>query len=190
MRAASVGRENAPPGLPGHLDHSVTTSSTTTTPPGQPTVSGGACAYRLYDVGYSICPIARVTLLRRGARWRIAEAQRANRSGPERSRGLFSRRYSALLGEIQRPYSDSTELIERAENSLKVTDDVYIARVCSAALEIFRGRAWRAGVDRKLSLVRDTYEMLNGMAQARRAEALETAIVVLIVAEIILGVLR
>lgn len=103
---------------------------------------------------------------------------------------LFSRRYSALLGEIQRLYSDSTELIERAENSLKVTDDVYLARIYSAALEIFRGRAWRAGVDRKLALVRDTYEMLNGLAQARRAEALETAIVVLIVAEIVLGILR
>lgn len=103
---------------------------------------------------------------------------------------LFSRRYSTLLGEMQRLYSDSTELVERVENALKVTDDVYLARIYSAALDIFRGKAWRADVDRKLALVRDTYEMLNGMAQARRAEALETAIVVLIVVEIILGIAR
>jgi hypothetical protein len=112
------------------------------------------------------------------------EAARVNRTS------LFTRRYSTLLGDMQRLYSDSTELVERVENSLKVTDDVYLARIYSAALEIFRGRAWRADVDRKLALLRESYEMLNGIAQARRAEALEAAIVVLIVAEIVLGILR
>lgn len=103
---------------------------------------------------------------------------------------LFSTRYSTLLGQLQRLYSDSTELVERVENSLKVTDDVYLSRVYAAALDIFRGRAWRTDVDRKLGLLRDTYEMLNGMAQARRAEALELSIVILIVLEIVLGIVR
>jgi len=107
-----------------------------------------------------------------------------------RSWRLFSRRYSVLLGEMQRLFADSTELVERVENSLKVTDDVYLARIYSAALEIFRGRAWRAGVDRKLTLVRETYEMLNAEAQAARAEALELAIVLLIVAEIVMAMVR
>ena len=43
------------------------------------------------------------------------------------------------------------KIVERVENSLKVTDDVYLARIYAAALEIFRGRVWRAGIDRKLS---------------------------------------
>lgn len=103
---------------------------------------------------------------------------------------LFSRRFSNLLGDMQRLFADSTELVERVENSLKVTDDVYLARVYSAALEIFRGAQWRAGVDRKLTLVRETYEMLNAEAQAARAEALEVAIVVLIVAEIVMAMVR
>jgi uncharacterized Rmd1/YagE family protein len=76
------------------------------------------------------------------------------------------------------------------ENALKLTDDVYLARVYSAALEIFRARAWRAGIDRKLSIVRETYEMLNGESQAARAEALEIIIVLLIVGELVLGILH
>ncbi|HXY29279.1 MAG TPA: hypothetical protein VEI06_01115, partial [Gemmatimonadaceae bacterium] len=94
------------------------------------------------------------------------------------------RRYSSLLAELQALVADSTEPVERVENSLKVTDDVYLARVYSAALEIFRGKDWRKGIDRKLAIIRETYAMLNAEAQARRSEILEVAIVVLIVAEL------
>ena len=106
-----------------------------------------------------------------------------------RSGSLLGRRYAPLLAELQGIVADSTELVERVENSLKVTDDVYLARVYTAALEIFRGRVWRAGIDRKLGIIRDTYSMLNAEAQSRRAEALELAIVLLIVAEIVMALL-
>jgi hypothetical protein len=103
---------------------------------------------------------------------------------------VLRRGYSRVLGELQTLVADSTEFVERVENSLKVTDDVYLARIYSAALEIFRGRTWRAGIDRKLGIIRDTYAMLNGEAQAARMEALEAAIVVLIVAEIVMAAFR
>ena len=95
------------------------------------------------------------------------------------------RRFAALLQRLQAQVADSTELVERVENALKVTDDVYLARVYSAALELFRGRTWRAGIDRKLAILRDTYAMLNGEAQAARSETLEMAIVLLIVIEVV-----
>ena len=99
-------------------------------------------------------------------------------------RGFRNRRFRNLLGTMQQTVADSTEIVERVENSLKVTDDVYLARIYAAALEIFRGRVWRAGIDRKLSIIRETYAMLNDEAQAARSEALEIAIVLLIVGEI------
>jgi len=103
-------------------------------------------------------------------------------------RAVFpGRRFGALLAELQQRVADSTELVERVENALKVTDDVYLARIYSAALELFRGKAWRAGIDRKLAILRDTYAMLNGEAQAARSETLEIAIVALIVVEVIMG---
>jgi hypothetical protein len=109
-----------------------------------------------------------------------------------RGRGLamLGRRYAPVLADLQTLVADSTELVERVENSLKVTDDVYLARVYSAALEIFRGRTWRAGIDRKLAIIRETYAMLNAESQARRSEVLEVAIVVLIVAELMIGIFK
>lgn len=107
-----------------------------------------------------------------------------------RARAFPSRRYAHVLSDLQTLVADSTELVERAENALKVTDDVYLARVYAAALEIFRGRAWRAGVDRKLAIIRETYGMLNDEAEARRSEALEIAIIVLILIELVLGLVR
>ena len=104
-----------------------------------------------------------------------------------RTRLRLTRRFGPLLAALQRTVADSTELVERVENSLKVTDDVYLARIYAAALEIFRGRVWRAGIDRKLSIIRETYAMLNDEAQAARSEALEIAIVVLIVGEIVIA---
>jgi len=103
-------------------------------------------------------------------------------------RAFRNRKLNSVLGNLQQTVADSTEIVERVENSLKVTDDVYLARVYASALEIFRGRVWRAGIDRKLSIIRDTYGMLNDEAQAARSEVLEIAIVLLILAEMLLAV--
>lgn len=128
--------------------------------------------YRAYDAGLDAqlpAMYARVAAARR-SRWAVV-----------------GRGYGALLGDLQTLVADSTELVERAENALRVTDDVYLARIYSAALDIFRGRAWRSGIDRKLEIIRDTYAMLNAEAQAWRAEVLEIAIVLLIVAELVVA---
>ena len=108
-----------------------------------------------------------------------------------RRRRLFgSSRFSRLLADIQTRVADATEAVERAENSLKVTDDVYLARIYGGAMEIFREAAWRSGIDRKVAIVRDTYTMLNAETQVRRAEVLELVVIVLIVLEIALAIWR
>jgi hypothetical protein len=113
---------------------------------------------------------------------RVAQARRTRR--------LLMRRFHGVLAELQTRVADITETVERAENALKVTDDVYLARVYGAALDLFRAPAWRRGIERKLEIFRSTYAMLNGEAQSARAELLELAIVVLIVAELVLGLIR
>ena len=109
---------------------------------------------------------------------RVAEARRGVH--------LLRRGFSRLLADLQTRVADATELVERVENSLKVTDDVFLARIYAAALEIFRGGTWRGGIDRKLAILRDSYGMLNAESQARRAEMLEIVIVLLIGFEILL----
>ncbi|HEY7637849.1 MAG TPA: hypothetical protein VH763_20055 [Gemmatimonadales bacterium] len=111
---------------------------------------------------------------------RIAEVRR-------KPYALF-RPYRSLLNQLQTLVADTTEIVERVENALKVTDDVYLARVYSAALQIFRGDAWRRGIDRKLDIIRDTYTMLNAESQAARGEVMEFAILLLILGEILLTI--
>jgi hypothetical protein len=110
-------------------------------------------------------------------------------SARPRRLALMQRRFAGLLADLQALVADSTELVERVESALKVTDDVYLAHIYTAALDIFRGREWRAGIERKLAIIRETYAMLNAESQAVRAEALEVLIVVLIAAELVLAVL-
>ena len=100
------------------------------------------------------------------------------------------RRFSRLLADLQTLVSDATDTVERIENSFKVTDDVFLGRVYAAALEIFGGRAWRRGIDRKLETLRSTYIMLNAEAQALRSEVLEITVILLILAEIVLAMFR
>lgn len=113
-----------------------------------------------------------------------AEVARARR------RPRLAARFRAVLSDLQTRVADVTETVERVENALKVTNDVYLARIYAAALELFREQAWRRGIERKLAILRETYMMLNNEAQAARAELLEIAIVVLILVELVLGVLR
>jgi hypothetical protein len=103
---------------------------------------------------------------------------------------LLGRRYSRLLERLQRRVADSVELTERVENSLTVTNDVFLARVYAQALEGFRERAWRSGIERKMRIVRDAYDMLNAESIARRSETLEVVIVLLIAFEIVLALFR
>jgi hypothetical protein len=111
---------------------------------------------------------------------RVAEARRA-------LRGLGRRRYASLARELHRLVAEVTEITERVDNALKVTEDVYLARVYGSALELFRVRNWGAAVDRKLAIVRDTYATLYDEAATARAELLEATIVILIALEILLA---
>ncbi len=113
---------------------------------------------------------------------RIAQAQR-------RFTMPLVRRYSQLLSDVQRLVAEVTEVTEQIDNALKVTDDVYWNRLYSAALSVLRVRVWREGVDHKLALLRETYAMLHADADSERAAALEWAIVLLIVFEIVMALL-
>lgn len=114
---------------------------------------------------------------------RVAVARR-------RLRPMSTRRFGKVLADVQTLVADVTEVVERAENSLKVTEDVYLARIYDAALILFRASAWRHGIEQKLAIFRETYAMLNDEAQAARSELLEFLVLLVIVAELVLGLLR
>lgn len=103
---------------------------------------------------------------------------------------LAPRRFAHLARRLYTLVAEVTELTEKVDNALQVTEDVYLARIYSAALELFRVPTVSAAVDRKLSIIRDTYTALYNEASGARGELMELAIVILIVAEIMLALLR
>ncbi len=108
--------------------------------------------------------------------------------GMQRARSfLSSRRFAGLARRLYGLVAEVTELTERVDNALQVTEDVYLARVYGAALELFRVSAVSAAVDRKLSIVRDTYAALYEEASSGRAAVMEAAVVVLICVEVALA---
>jgi hypothetical protein len=103
---------------------------------------------------------------------------------------LAARRFAHLARGLHMLVAETTELTEKVDNALQVTEDVYLARVYSAALGLFRVPALSASVDRKLAIIRDTYAALYEEASSWRSEWLEIAIVLLIVLEVVLTLLR
>lgn len=102
-------------------------------------------------------------------------------------RGLSRRRFANLARDLHTLVAEVTEITEKVDNTLKVTEDVYLARIYGTALELFRVPVWAASVGRKLDIIRETYTALYDEAATARAELLEAAIVLLIVLEIILA---
>ena len=103
---------------------------------------------------------------------------------------LAPRRFANLARKLYTLVAEVTELTEKADNVLQVTEDVYLARIYMAALDLFRVPTVSAAVDRKLSIVRDTYAALYAEASDARGELLEIAIVFLIVLELAVALLR
>lgn len=103
---------------------------------------------------------------------------------------LGARRYARLARRLYATVAEVTELAEKVDNALQVTEDVYLARIYAAALNLFRVRTVSAAVDRKLAIVRDTYTALYEEASSSRAELMEIAIILLIVMEIALALWR
>jgi hypothetical protein len=99
-------------------------------------------------------------------------------------------RYADLARRLYTLVAEVTELTEKADNALQVIDDVYLARVYAAALDLFRVRVLGAAVDRKLSIIRDTYTSLYDEASHSRATVLELIVVLLILSEVIMALMQ
>jgi hypothetical protein len=84
---------------------------------------------------------------------------------------------------------EGSSLSERVENALKLAPDVYLARVHRRSAARLGLPAWERTVQSKLDALRHLATVLSERAAARRAEALEVAIIALIALEIALALL-
>ncbi len=103
---------------------------------------------------------------------------------------LASRRYAELARKLYTLVAEVTELTEKVDNALQVTEDVYLARIYTSALDLYRVPTVSEAVSRKLAIIRDTYSALYDEASSSRSELMEAAILLLIFVELVLALLR
>ena len=103
---------------------------------------------------------------------------------------ISSRRFANLARKLYTLVAEVTELKEKAETALRITDEPHLVRIYRAALENLRVPSLSAALDRKLAIIRDTYTALYQEASGARGELLELAIVLLIILEIAITVIR
>ncbi len=106
------------------------------------------------------------------------------------SRLFGTRRYANLARRLYTLVGEVTELREKLDNALQITEGVYLARVYAGALDLFRVPEVSAAVDRKLATIRDTYAALYDEASASRGALMEAVVVLLITVEIVLAALH
>jgi len=95
------------------------------------------------------------------------------------------RKYRDLAAKMMITITDFTEITEKIDNSLKVTDDVYYAKVYAATLRLFKVGSWATSIKRKIDIASRTYNMLYQEISTKRQELLEVIIIILIAIEIV-----
>ncbi len=100
--------------------------------------------------------------------------------------GAFLNPYRQPVRELAELTIESSLLCERVVNAMKIIGDDYLARVARHAAGRLHLADWEGSIRRKQEAVGILYGTLNDRLAVMRGEALEVAIVLLIVVEIVL----
>jgi len=94
-----------------------------------------------------------------------------------------SRKYHAIMAQQMEMYAEISETIEKVNNLIKVTEDVYYARVYATVLKVLRSGQWSESVSRKIEVIRENYSMLSDEVRIQHSNFLEWVIIILIALE-------
>jgi len=109
-----------------------------------------------------------------------------------RDRGglLRVRPFASTIDYLSEVKLEVSEVVEKATNALKLVGDPYLARVFQAMATRFGLSAWEHNLREKLATVESLYTLLHDRMQSRVMLALESAIVVLFVVDVVLVLLQ
>ncbi|OYZ23459.1 MAG: hypothetical protein B7Y39_04710 [Bdellovibrio sp. 28-41-41] len=103
---------------------------------------------------------------------------------------IWASKYDRLYEDASSRYIEFIEFLERVENSLKVVGDFYLAKIYRGAATQFRIKDWQDSVTRKMNILAQVSNLLQGEMNVRRSHLLEIIIVLLITYEIISAVFK
>ncbi len=98
------------------------------------------------------------------------------------------RLYHVIMSRIMETHAEVSEITEKVDNLIKITEDIYYARVYAIALQVLRSSQWRSGVDRKIAVIRENYRMLSEEVNIQHSNFLEWIIIILIALEFIFAI--
>jgi hypothetical protein len=94
--------------------------------------------------------------------------------------------YSRAIQDLAELRIESSVLNERVDNALKLVGDPYLARIHRSAAQRFSLQEWDRLVSRKLELIDSFHQLLTDRVRAAQSQALELAVIALILLEILL----
>jgi hypothetical protein len=95
-------------------------------------------------------------------------------------------RYHRIMVRLMETQSEISDITEKVDNLIKVTEDVYYARVYAAALSVLRISQWRVSVNRRIEIIRQNYMMLSDEVNIQHSNFLEVVVIILIAIELVL----
>lgn len=100
-----------------------------------------------------------------------------------KSRYRKMRHYREIIGKRMQLIADITEVREKIENLIKITEDIYYARVYQNTLRVLRSDQWTQSINRKLEVIQQNYTLLSNEVNIQHSYWLEWIIIVLIALE-------
>lgn len=98
------------------------------------------------------------------------------------------RKYHAIMAQLMETTAEISEITEKVDNLIKVTEDVYYARVYAMVLKVLRSRQWSESVNRKIEVIRENYGMLSDEVRIQHSNFLEWVVIILIALEVGLAI--
>lgn len=98
---------------------------------------------------------------------------------------IWATKYDKAYEEASSRYIEFIEFLERVENSLKVVGDFYLATIYRGATVQFRLKDWQDSVTRKMNILAQVSNLLQGEMNMRRSHLLEIVVIILIAYEIL-----
>lgn len=105
---------------------------------------------------------------------------------PQRFLWLHIGHYRRVMRRLFQSRLEITEVIERVMNAIKITEDVYFARVYRSAQQVFRSLERIRNIENKIEMFNQFYQFIGQEISNIRLEILEMSILLLILLEVIL----
>lgn len=102
----------------------------------------------------------------------------------EKKPSIFSKVH-VLAKDASQLYFETSELVDRIENSVKVIGDIYYARLYRICLKRLQVTQWQSLVDQKLKNLLDVSQIYMGELNNRKSHLMEIIIIILIAIEVV-----